>query len=421
MSYRTEFRTNWRHLLGATVGMSLGLSLNFYVNSLFAPELIAEFGWSKSQYALIGSASLITMFFIPLGGRFIDVVGPRLAAAVGFTVLPLCDIALTFMTGDFRQFFAISIIRTIFGVFTTTMVFARVASERFDTARGIALSIVMTGAPIVGALLTPFLAEIIGDYGWRAGYRALALIAALGGGAALLLLGRGPKTKAKAPGRPRVRFAGADIAALFRSPLFPLAFGGMLLVNVPQVVAASQLKLILLQKGVATEVVTGVIALYAGGVAVGRILSGLALDRIAAHKVAIAVLGFPALGLLALASPLNAAWLLGGSVLLLALAQGAEGDIGAYLVSRKFPLKDYSLLLSLMTIAITIGSALGSLVLSYFLHETDTYTVFLVVGAVATLVGAILFYLTGRYPPAGGEAAEPEIPMMAGLPSTPAP
>ncbi len=130
----------------------------------------------------------------------------------------------------------------------------------------------------------------------------------------------------------------------------------------------------------------------------GGLSAGSCLIEIEVHKVAIAVLGLPAIGLAAMAMPFDSIWLLAGSILLLGLAQGAEGDIGAMLISRKFALRNYSLIMSLMTVALTLGAASGSVVLSYSLTLTDSYAGFLWLSAAATVLGAWLFYLTGRYP-----------------------
>lgn len=401
MSYKQEFISGRRYVLAATLGMAVGSPLGHYTMSLFAPEMIGEFGWTRAQFALIGTATYFSIIFAPLAGRFADHVGPRVAAAVGFTSLPLGYLALSMINGDFNLFFGITIFKSIFGSMTATMVFARVVVERFDRARGLALSIVMTGAPLSGALAVPIVAAVIEAHGWRAGYQALALISGCGGLLVVLLLGR--KRSAPRPERVRPRLERGEILGLLREPVFLFAVGGMFLVNIPQSIAASQLKLLLMDNGAPVKLATWIIALYAGGVAVGRILSGLALDRIPAHKVAIAVLGLPAIGLMLLASPLDAAWVLAAAVLILGLAQGAEGDVGAYIVSRKFPLKHYSLLLSLVMAAMNLGGATGSLILSYTLRDNGHYGTFLLISAAATVVGALLFYATGRVRGVGAE------------------
>src|SRR3546814_12890917 len=104
--------------------------------SLFAPELIAEFGWSKSQFALVGALPLVTMFVVPIAGRFTDRFGTRIAAIVGFVAISLGFLAFTVMDGSIVVFFAIWLLQHIFGVLTTSLVFTRVIVERFDKARG---------------------------------------------------------------------------------------------------------------------------------------------------------------------------------------------------------------------------------------------------------------------------------------------
>ncbi len=52
--------------------------------------------------------------------------------------------------------------------------------------------------------------------------------------------------------------------------------GGMLLVNLPQAFAQSQLKLVVLDNGVTDVAATWMVSLYATGVIVGRFISGFA-------------------------------------------------------------------------------------------------------------------------------------------------
>lgn len=131
---------------------------------------------------------------------------------------------------------------------------------------------------------------------------------------------------------------------------------------------------------------------------IGRFACGLALDRIPPHIVSIIALGLPALGFMVLASQLDTWWLLAGSVLLIGLAQGAEGDVGAYITSRKFGMQHFSFIYSFMITSMGLAAALGSLLLSLTLHRTDSFDTFLLISAVVTVVGAFAFYLTGRHP-----------------------
>jgi MFS family permease len=205
------------------------------------------------------------------------------------------------------------------------------------------------------------------------------------------------RTRRKTEPKPAVvKLSRPEFFALLRNPVLLLLIGGMVLVNLPQAFAQSQLKLIALDNGVSDGSATAMVSLYAVGVIIGRFLTGIALDaKVRPHVVAIVALGLPAIGYGLFASGTPVAAILMGGVLLVGLAQGAESDIGAYLISRRFDLKNFSLLLSFLTMSIGIGSALGSLVLSYTLYLTDSYTPFLVLAAVGTLAGAAAFWLTG--------------------------
>ena len=394
------------------MGLALGSALNIYTLSLFGPPLIAEFGWSKAQFALASSLSLISLFFIPFVGRFVDRVGPRVAGTVGYIAVPVCFFAFSMMSGAIVEFYAITLIKNVLGVLTTSLVFCRVVVERFDTARGMALSVAMTGPPLVGAIAAPIVGEIIDSEGWRTAYRVLSLVSVLGGMLAVFLIGlrrRGAQADPTAQPKPRrAPLTRQEFFAIARQPAFPLLIGGMFLVNFPQVIVSSQMKLVLFESGAASSFATWLLSLFALSVIVGRFVCGYALDRVRPHVVAASALGLPAIGLFALASPFDASWLLVVAIAFTGLAQGAEGDVGAMLTSRKFELRHYSFIYSFVVAAMGAASAVGSLVLSFLLHRTDSYAGFLTLSGVVTLLGVACFYFMGRFGRA--EVGAPHVP-----------
>lgn len=405
-----EFRENWRALAAAFIGLSCGSTLTNYTLSLFGPELIRTFGWSPAEFALVGTLPLLTLLFIPLVGRFTDLLGARLAAAIGFVSIVLTLTALSAMDGTIQTYFAIMFAHFLLGAFTTPLVFCRVVVERFDRARGIALSIAMTGAPLTGAIAVPILAQIIAADGWRAAYWVLAIASSIGGLCSILLL---PKKRVREEAEPAQPAAGSvDLPKLLRDSSLRLILLGIFLCNLPQVISSSQLKLILLWTGLADNAATWLLSLYAGGVIVGRFTTGLALDRVAAHRVAMIVLGLPAAGYVMMTSSSAVLPLLILAVLLIGLAQGGEGDIGAFLVSRRFGMENYSLILGFVTASLGAGTALGSLLFSLSLKLEADYAIFLIFAAVTTLLGAAAFHATGAF---GGSVARPSSRSALGI------
>lgn len=411
--YAQEFGRNWSNLLGAALGVSMGISLYQYTANVFGPSLIKEFGWSRSEFALLGAFSFINMFFYPIIGRFTDRFGARTTATVGFVFVPASLVALSFMTGNIFVFYAIITMKSIFGIMTSSLVFSRIVVERFHLGRGLALSLVMSAPPLVASGSVLIAGYLIDTEGWRQAYRILAIACAVAGVVAIALIGRSkrperPAVKASARATLHEMFFSKEVRALLRQPVFLAMIAGMCLVNIPQNLVSSQLSLVLEDIGVEFGYATWLISLYPVSVLVGRFLTGLALDKVSPHVVALVFLGTPAISLMLLAGSVTAEAALITAVLFIGLAQGAEGDIGAFLTSRKFDIQDYGLIYSLLIASMSLANALGSVLLSLTLVMSGSYALFLVIGAAATILGALLFFLTGHYPDFGGSGASPE-------------
>ncbi len=394
MGYLNEFRLNWTNLLGAGLGLAFGSAFNHYMMNLFGPALIGEFGWSRSQFALVGSLGLIGMLVTPIAGRIADVLGPRTATMIGFSVIPTGFIALSFMTGPIWQFYTILMVKSAIGIIATTMTFTRVVIERFDRARGMALACLLSCPPLVGAIAAPIIGHIIEVDGWRTAYRVMALVSATAGIAAVMLISKYVDAAGnRRPPAPKLDWA--EFREFCRNPVFVLLLAGMFLVNFPQVLVSSQMSIMMMENGASAAYATALVSIYASTVIVGRFIGGYALDRVAPHFVAIVSLGLPALGFLLLASPIDAGWALALAISLVGLAQGAETDVASVLTSRRFAIGHYSFILSLLMTSMGLASALGSMLLSVTLHGGGNFKLFLIICAAATLGGALCFFLTG--------------------------
>lgn len=405
MSFLKEFRVNWTVVLATFIGIATGNALSHYTLSLFSPELIKEFSWSKAQFALLGSLQIVSVFTAPLAGRFADRFGTRVAAGTGFFAISGGFLWYSMMHGSLAEFFVVWLIQHIFGMLTTSLVLTRAIVERFDKARGTSLSLLMMGPPLSGAIAAPLLGGLIASHGWRKAFLALAIVSAVGGMACVLLMGR--KRHDAPEKRAKPKLSREEMAAIVRSRPFRLIVPGMFLINIAQVFAASQIKLVVMAGGVSDSLATWMVSFYAMGVIGGRAIFGIALDRIGAHIVALFALSLPAIGFVVLASPGIAPMLVAAGVTIIGVAQGAEGDVGAYMVSRHFGIENYSLVFGFVKAALDGGGAIGSIILSASLASTDSYAPFLYVCAATTMMGTILFFLSGPGPDRAETIAEP--------------
>lgn len=183
---------------------------------------------------------------------------------------------------------------------------------------------------------------------------------------------------------------------LLRSRTFWIIVVAMLLCNLPQSLSSYHLKLLLLAKGSSSEASAYILSLYAVGVIVGRFICGIALDKWPVHIVCAVVMSIPGLGLLTFASHINAMSMLALAVLVMGFSQGAEGDVAAYLVYRRFDISIYGSVLGIVSAAIVSAGALGAGLLSLILSLTGEYTSFLLFTSVTVLAGSALFLLLDR-------------------------
>lgn len=403
-SYLGELRTNWQPLTAATAGLSAGLSLSAYTNAAMAPQFLREFGWDRSDFVLTGVITLLTFVFLPVYGRLTDIFGVRRIAVIGVVGLPACWIAYALMSGPIWQYFAITVVVIALGVTTTPAIYSRLVATRFDKARGLALAIAISGPPLLGALGAPLLDSVNREHGWRAGCVAIAVVTAVVGIAALMLVPAADQDTAQSRGKNK---SGNDYRAIARSQVFWVLMAGVLLCNLYHTVTTSQLGVVLGDSMGAAESVALLISIFAVAVIAGRFVCGIALDRFPPQIVAAVAMALSGLGCLLVASSSDGFVVLVVAVCCLGTAWGAEGDVIAYLVARRFPLAVYSTVLSMLMAAIGVSSALGAFILSRTLQESQSFNGFLVFAGIAAFVGGALFLLLGPAPrPAGNETAD---------------
>lgn len=394
MTYLGELRTHWRPLVASTAGLSVGLSLSAYTNAVMGPQFLAEFGWSRSDFVLTGTISLLTFVFLPVYGRLADLFGVRRVAFAGVVGLPLCWIAYAMMSGPIWQYFAINVAAIAFGVTTTPAIYSRLVATRFEQARGLALAIAISGPPLLGVVAAPVLGAVNQAHGWRVGCLVIAGTIAVLGAVALVL---SPSTEPTAK-RVRGERKSGDYRVIGRSPVFWVLLAGVLLCNLYHTVTTAQLGVMLGDSIGSAESVALLISTFATAVIVGRFICGFALDRLPPHLVAAVAMALPGLGCLLIASRWDSVGVLIVAVCCLGAAWGAEGDVIAYLVARRFSLTMYSTVLSILSAAIGVASAVGALILSTMLRGGPSFNGFLVFAGSAALIGGSLFLLLSRLP-----------------------
>jgi len=392
--YLAEFRTNWRPLLAATIGIGSGMSTVGTVTSAIAPSLIEGNGWPMAEFAAVAGFGFMSSLAFPFIGRLADVLGVRWTALIGQATLPFAYFAYAnLMGGSLAIYTLIFIIQSVLCVTTTATVYTRLAVQYFQQARGLALAIAVSGSAVFGAIGGPILNRYVEAHGWQATYQALAVFAALAGLLVFLLIpARAGRTYSATPRRK----AREDYPMILRSFAFWVLAGVMLLCNLPQTLILVQLKLLLLANGVNGAAAGVMFTALSIGMLAGRFVTGVALDRFEPTVVAFVTLALPSLGIFLFASDQDAHAVLLFAVFCLGFAFGAEGDLVAFLVAKRFGLEVYSSVMGLLTAIMSASTSLGALLLAWTLARTGNFDLFLVIGGAAVFTGACLLLLLRR-------------------------
>jgi MFS family permease len=394
-----EWRNGWRAVLGAGIGVATGLSLFAYLTSLFIRHYGAEFGWSRGEIAGSAMGTLAGGLLAPLVGRVADIYGPRPVILASITGFALVCVGMANQTGDIRLYYLLYFLLVFTGVGTGSLTWTRAVGHAFEAGRGFALSVALALVTVTAAVMPPLLQGVIDAYGWRAAWLVLGGLCFCAGLVGLVILPPQP--------RPDPVKAKASMAPVVRAPAYWLAVAGMFLINVPSGGLMNQMAALIADKGFSAQEAAQVMSAFAGAVFVGRIVSGWCLDLFSARWVAFVSMALPSIGCILLtgmgASLLAQAALLG--IVLAGLSQGAEGDVGPYILARRFGLLAFGTMVGSLGAATTAGTAAGAILFGQTHDRTGSYDFALWIGAGAFLAGALCYLAIATDNPRAPSAA----------------
>lgn len=396
-----EFATRWPVLLGAMLGIGVGvIALPSPAIGVFMRDLQAEFGWSRTQISL---GPTILVAGLALASPLLGWVADRVAAA-WITLVSLAALATSLflfsrLGPDLRLYYVGFAAMAVTSSGAATLVYARVVSANFVRGRGLALGLAMVGNGLTGIFLPMLLAPYAASAGWRQGFVALAVLAALAAPVVAWLMSRSRPQLAEAPGA-EGHARGVSLGRALRDPVFwimALAFA-----VIPLGASGMHLHLLafLADEGVPPAKAGAIASL--GGVAliVGRVLTGWLIDRLYAPWVAAGMMALSAACMAAMGLIGAPAGALGAVAV--GLSIGAELDLIGYLTARYFGFRAYGRIYGLLYAAVLVGSALSPVAYGAAVDLTQTYATALFGGAALLLAAAVLFLLLRPFPAADG-------------------
>ncbi len=363
--------------------------------AVFLEPMSAETGWSRA-----GISTAMTLDFLVMGvagflwGTLSDRYGPRpvtLIGAVllgtGLVVASRATTPLTFQIG-FGLLVGLSA-----GAFFAPMIAA--VTGWFTTRRGLAVSLVSAGMGMAPMTMTPFAGWLISTHDWRTAMATMGIVAWVLLIPAALFVRAAPAETATG----QAEAAGeSDPGRALRSPQFLILGGTFFLCCAAHAGPIFHMLSYAIFCGIPTMAAVSVYSVEGLAGLVGRLLFGVAADRLGVKRVIVAGLLLQALAIPAYLAvrDIRDFYLLAS---VFGMAYGGVMPLYAVLAREYFSQSIMGTVLGAATMLSSLGMALGPLGGGWIFDTFGNY-VWLYIGSAALAAGAVAISLA--FPPVPG-------------------
>ncbi|QOJ33245.1 MAG: MFS transporter [Gammaproteobacteria bacterium] len=389
------------------LGIACGASpLPFNTLGFFIGPLQQEFGWSLRDISLgLTIYGVLGALLAPLFGSLADRHGVRPVALGSLAAFGLVFAGFALVPPSLAAFYGLWVLVGLVGIGSTPVTWSRAVNLWFFRRRGLALGSTLVGTSIAAMLLPPLTVWLIGRFGWRPAFPLLALLPlglALPVGFALF---REPRPDERPQELSAVAREGSPLLAgltlaearagrqlwilLASILMIAFAYGGAV-IHLPRMLEAG---------GYTPARAAPLMSLLGLSVLLGRIGSGLLLDRFWAPLVMLPLLALPAVACVLLMGQPPAPATAALAVVLLGLSSGAETDLIAYLAGRYFGMAHYGKIYGFLYMGFALATAASPAAYGWVRDATGSYDRMLATAAVLFVGGALLLLGLGRYPP----------------------
>jgi len=384
-------------LSACAIGLMFSISPTFFSTmSVFIKPLAAEFGWGRTQISAAVSISTLGLAVCsPLLGPLIDRYGPRRVIIVATTLFAASVASLSALSGNYIVYLVIAAAIGITGTGSNAYAYLSVLPNWFDKRYGLSLGIAMVGVG-VGQLAAPLYANaFITEYGWRTAYALIGLLILVVTVPNALFLLRDRPSDSVLHQRQTFDGNGISRSQAIRMPVFWLLSFSFFFITVAASGCIVHLVPMLTDRGVSQSSAAALAALIGLSLMISRLLTGVLLDYLSATLIGmVSFLGCAlAIAILLLGLSGFAVTL---SIMLIVMALGVEGDLMAYVVRRKFGMREYGAVYGLMFGIFNAGIVIGPPLMGASFDVTNSYSAGLLALLLMSLISVALLGLASR-------------------------
>jgi predicted MFS family arabinose efflux permease len=405
-----EWQSGWALVFACFVGFSY-FSVTTAALGVFMEPIGREFGWGRALLSAgMTISAVVTAVLSPFFGILIDRYGARKLALPGLVATSFAIAGLSQANGSAVQWLALWGFYAVISITVKTTVWTAAVSGVFNSARGLALGLTLSGTAAAQVIAPPLFNWLIAEYGWRLAYIAMGFG---WGGIALLLAwlflydAHDRKLAVDTARRPlAVELQGLTVSAAWRSAaLWRIAAATFLLMLLGIGLQIHQVP-ILTEAGVSRSNAAWLASLAGVAGIAGKLVTGALLDRFRANWIGGLTLGANALAFALLIYGTGSPTLIVLAMAVNGYSAGTKLHIATYLTSRYGGMRNFGKIYGAMTSLVALGSGLGPLLAGFAYDLTGGYGAFLLAGTVGCAISGWLIFSLPGYP-------EWETPAMA--------
>jgi len=371
-----------------------------YSFGVFLKPLTVEFGWTRAITSGVFSVHMFLCGFLYIvTGSLNDRFGPRVVLTICGFLYGLGYLLMS-QANTLWQLYLFYGVLTAMGVSGGFVPLPSTVARWFAKRRGMMTGVAVSGIGAGTIIMPPVASQLIASYGWRTSYLFIGSIALIFIIVAAQFLRRDPSQKGLSPfGRSEVgaeilnfEAEGASLLQAIRIGQFWMlsimnfCFGfGLITIMTHIVPHATDL-------GIPPILAANIISIIGGVSIAGRIVIGIASDRIGG-KISI-IIGFILL-LVAFLWLLTAKelWMLNLFAIILGFAYGGLVALISPILAELFGLKAHGAIMGIVVFAWTMGGAAGPVVAGHIFDITSSYYLAFLVCTILSFIGLILALL----------------------------
>ncbi|MCK4786272.1 MAG: MFS transporter [Desulfobacteraceae bacterium] len=377
---------------------------SFIAYGVFFKPLLAEFGWSRATISGASSMAFLLMGLLGiLAGNLNDKFGPRIIMAVTGVLFGSGYLLLSQLNSVLQLYLFYGLVVGI-GLSSVDVIALTTIARWFVWRRGMMTGLVKAGAG-AGQLVMPLLAGIfIIDYGWRCASVFIGIVVLVLFTGSGLLLRRDPGQMGQLPdgGRepPKGQLDSSEKGLSLQEALRSGKFWMVCLIDLLALYCLLTIMVHIVPHaidiGMEPIKAAGVLSTIGGGSMLGRLSTGIAIDRIGNKKSLIICF------ILLIASFLwlqvaEEIWMLYLFAVIYGVAHGAFFTVISPIVAELFGISSHGVLFGIVAFSGTVGGAIGPVLAGHIFDVTLSYQlVFLILTGVS--IASLLLSLLLKSP-----------------------